>query len=358
MDQAPRRHSEFVRPRSDDSTPQANETSKPLIWLLLGARRGDNNQMLALAEGLRLPFETKLLAYNRLHHIPLFRRGMLHLSRRSRALLSPPWPDLVVGVGCNSLPVAREIQRRSGGLTRLVQIGNPRSSTDDLDLVIATPQFALREGSNLLPLPFPIGNPARAVVVTNAEEHWLAALPGPRRLIAVGGWTRKWKIDNRALDRAITHLKKLCERDGGSLVAVTSPRTLRGTRRLLDDRLRGATEALVDDFPRFGTLLSRCDEFYVTADSVSMLAETILTGKPVGMIPIARTVKGRIGHWLNRLGFRSHADLSKFWNYLADNRLVGSVGSPVASSVSDTVPVAVDAVRRVLRNAARQAPTR
>jgi len=44
-------------------------TSK-LIWILAGNRRGDNNQMLALAEALGLPFEIKILAYNPLHHLP------------------------------------------------------------------------------------------------------------------------------------------------------------------------------------------------------------------------------------------------------------------------------------------------
>ncbi len=355
MDAAAQPHSEFVHSRSDDSANQASGTAKSMIWLLLGGRRGDNNQMLALAEGLGLPFQTKVLSYNMLRHFRWLGLRRAHLSPRARALLTPPWPDLVIGVGCNSLPVARYIRRRSGGLARLVQIGNPRSSIDDLDLVITTPQFVPREGPNVLSLPFPIGNPALAVTITDEEDHWFAALPHPRRLVAVGGSTRKWKIDNKVLGRAIAHLQNLGARDGGSVIAVTSPRTSRRTRRLLEERLTGPTDALVDDFPRFATLLDRCDEFYVTADSVSMLAEAIFTGKPVGMIPIARTLKGRIAYWTHRLGFPYHADLSKFWTYLASNNLVGSVASPIASGASDTVPIAVSAVRRILETPAHRA---
>ena len=118
-----------------------------------------------------------------------------------------------------------------------------------------------------------------------------------------GGATRKWKIDNSELDRAIEHLQASGERDGGSVIAVTSPRTSARTRRLLDEGLTGSRNAVVDDLPRFPALLSRCDEIYVTADSVSMLAEAILTGKPVAMIPIARTWKGTLGHWIHRMGF-------------------------------------------------------
>ena len=37
----------------------------PRIWVLLGERRGDNNQLLALAEALQLPFQTRTLEYGK-----------------------------------------------------------------------------------------------------------------------------------------------------------------------------------------------------------------------------------------------------------------------------------------------------
>ena len=40
------------------SKPQAR------VWALLGPHRGDNNQVLALARALGLPFEEKMLRYN------------------------------------------------------------------------------------------------------------------------------------------------------------------------------------------------------------------------------------------------------------------------------------------------------
>ena len=323
-------------------------TSK-LIWILAGNRRGDNNQMLALAEALGLPFEIKILAYNPLHHLPPLRRGLLHVERRARASIKPPWPDLVIAIGANSPPVARYIRRRSGGRTRLVQIGDPRSAIHDLDLLITTPQFIRPVAANILALPFPIGDPARSVTVSRDEEQWIRSYPTPRRLIAVGGSTRKWKLDDKALGQAISLLQARSSADGGSVIAVTSPRTSRGTRRLLDDRLG---EAVVGDFPRFGALLARSDEIYVTADSVSMLSEAILTGKPVGMIEISRTLKGSISNAARRLGIPSRADLSRFWRFLKANNLIGTVEAPVASSVEDTVSIAADAVRRVVERAA------
>jgi mitochondrial fission protein ELM1 len=323
----------------------------PLVWILTGERQGDNRQLFALAEALCLPYEAKPLTYNMLRHIGQFRgERMLHLTRQSRRTLAPPWPDVVIGLGYENVPVSRYIRRRSGGRTRLVQIGNPRTAIDDIDLVITTPQYPKSQASNVLRLPFPIGNPVQAATATREEEEWLRSFARPRRLVAVGGSTRQWKIDGAELGRAIRYLQGLSANDGGSVIAVTSRRTPPAIKRLLEERLMGERDAVVDNFPRFAVLLARCDECFVTADSVSMLSEAILSGKPVAMIPIARSLRGRIGHWLRERGLnmRSHADLSKFWEQLTVNGLVGSIESPQASNVGDTVAAAVSAVREVL----------
>ena len=324
----------------------------PTVWILLGNRTGDDNQLSALAVALGWPFETKTLRYNSLRHFPFLRdERLLHLTGETRSTLLPPWPDLVIGLGYESLPAARFIRRQSRGHTRVIQIGNPRCAIDDIDLVIATPQYPLPDATNLLKIPLPIGNPARAVTVTQEEEDWLQSMPRPRRLVAVGGSTRQWKVDERQLNLAIRHLKEARARSGGSVIAVTSRRTPPEIKRSLEDQLTGDAEACVHDFPRFATLLARCDEFHVTADSVSMLSEAILTGKPVGMIPIRRSLRGQVGHFLRRLGIplQARADLSGFWRYLTENGLVGTVELPVASTVPDTTQVAVEAVRDILK---------
>ena len=47
-----------------------DKPDEPLrIWALLGPHRGDNNQVLALAEALGMPFEEKWLHYNQLRRL-------------------------------------------------------------------------------------------------------------------------------------------------------------------------------------------------------------------------------------------------------------------------------------------------
>ena len=328
------------------TVPTTNKARQPLVWLLMGTRAGDNNQLLALAEALGWPFEAKKIEYNDLRRIPLLRSGLTIVARSSRPLISPPWPDLVLCVGYGSVSVARYIRRQSGGRSKLVHVGNPRDKLADFDLQITTPQYA-RSAPHLLELPFPIGNPAKGAQPSTEEREWLDRFRRPRRLVAIGGPARHWRLDHDALTTAIDTLRR---KEGGSLIVATSSRTSRPTRELLVHLVTGSHEAVVEHFPRFAVLLAECDEIYVTADSVSMLSEAVLSGKPVGMIPIARSARGLISHWLweRPFGRRTFPNFPNFWRLLHRDNLVGTVEQPVASHTTDTVEQAARAVRSLL----------
>lgn len=328
------------------------QRNAPLVWLMLGNRLGDNNQLFALAEALGLPFEAKPLRYNQLRKVR-FLRGprLVSLTAEARTLIKPPWPDLIIGIGYGSVPIARYVREQAGGRTKLVQIGNPRTGIADLDLVITTPQYTRRRpAQNVLALPFPIGNPAHDVTSGAEEEDWFLRFPSPRRLIAVGGAAHNWEVDEEELAHAIEIARDRSRADGGSLIVATSPRTGKRTVARLARIVRNDHEVLVHHFPRFGVLLAHCDEFHVTADSVSMLSEAILTGKPVGIIPVKKSVRGRASYWLADHGLKRqpYPNLPNFWQVLADRQLVGTVDSPLASNVDDTISTAVAAVRRLL----------
>jgi len=323
------------------------QAKEPLIWLLMSNRAGDNNQLLALARALGFPFEAKKLKFNQRRRLPLLRNGLGAVDKRSRALIRPPWPDLVMAVGYASVPVARHIREQTGR-TRLIHVGNARANLKDFDLQITTPQYPRRAEANLLQLPFPIGNPAHGARPTPEEIEWLSYFPRPRRLIAVGGSARHWEIDHAALQRAIGKIRRKSPR--GSLIAVTSHRTTTATRKLLEASLTEANEVVVDAHPSFATLLAQSDEIYVTADSVSMLSEAVLTGKPVGMIPIKRSSLGIFSHWLweKPTGRRTVPNFTNFWSLLRQQNVIGTVEHPVAGRASDTVETATDAVRALL----------
>ena len=321
------------------------------IWVLLGPHRGDNNQVIALAESLGLPFETRTLSYNLLRKLGPRRLGtsMRSLTRRSRAQLTSPWPDMVIGIGRRSVPVARWIRQQSGGKARLVRLGNPEVDTGAFDLVLTTPQYPVEPADNVVRLPLVISRYRKAPASSSEEEAFLAALPRPHLLLALGGPTKFWELPPERVVEAATRLSRRAKSRGGSLIVVPSPRTEAETQAAVKVALGGRGCFIEDRKPRFPVLLADADEIFVTGDSVSMVSEAILTGKPVGMIPIELSRSGR-----RRLGASiedgaGKRDLRRFWKSLEDAGLIGTTDAPVSSTIENPVGVASAEVLRLLR---------
>ena len=321
----------------------------PRIWLLLGHRRGDNNQVLALGEALGVPFETRTMTYKWLARLrmKLFKIGAGHLKPSARQWLQPPWPDLVVDIGRRTVPVARWIQQRNDGRTRLVRLGHPRAPNDWFDLVVTTRQYPVPPGENVLTLPLAMNRFRTPPAPTETEKGWLDGLARPHLLLSLGGPSAMWQLDNAALRLAATKLVRRVEADGGTLIAVGSPRTPADAWAVVREALGESRNAAVvaKNEVRYPVLLADADEHHVTADSVSMISEAVMTGKPVGLISVEPDARGR-----RRIRGRppeatNMRDPRRFWADVQARGLVGTVDQPKAGKFVDPVETAVAAVR-------------
>jgi len=325
-------------------------TKRADVWVLLGPHRGDNHQVMALAEGLGVPYRPIQMRYHWFAHLPAVFRSVAisQLQPEARAEIEPPWPSLVIGIGQRSVPVARYIKERSGGRTTIVRLGDPMVSPSYFDLVITTPQYAVRDLENVIRLPVTIINPPTAPDC--AEARWLDSFPRPRRLIAIGGATSLWQLSSRTIARVATTLLAKADREGGSVIAVTSPRS--SQRLSAAARSVLGSYAVVDgDFPRYTALLNAADEMYVTGDSVSMLSEAVTLGKPTGLIPLEPNPIGRLIRMVEGVRGKSFRirDLSKFWDDLRGRGLIGSVEEPRRGTLdADALATARDAVNAAI----------
>ncbi|MEQ8806733.1 MAG: ELM1/GtrOC1 family putative glycosyltransferase, partial [Rhodospirillales bacterium] len=78
-------------------TEQTAQASR--VWVLADDRPGNRSQCLGVARVLGLPFARKDIEYGplvRLHNAVLG-ASFAAITAPSRALLTPPWPDLVIG---------------------------------------------------------------------------------------------------------------------------------------------------------------------------------------------------------------------------------------------------------------------
>ena len=336
----------------------------PQIWALVGGRQGDNNQVLALAEELGLQFEVKPLRYARIGGYDLGRvkprrlgASLLSLDRMSKVLIKPPWPDLVIGVGRRSVPVARFIRKMSGGRTKLVRIGNPRVDPRLFDLVITTPQYSVPAAENVLTLPVAMSRFRGPAQIGPDEKSWLDQWRRPHLLLALGGNTKDVELQPNEVVAATNRLGARAKSRRGTLLIVGSPRTDPALlQAIAPDGIFVPTGG-----PSFAALLDDADEIFVTGDSISMLSEAIVTGKPVGMIPARLTETGLRGvgeAHRGPLDFRSpQRDPRKFWAQLQELGLVGTVDEPRSSHTVNPVQLAAEAVRKLLGDAREDVAT-
>jgi mitochondrial fission protein ELM1 len=343
----------------------SNKTGQPLrIWALLGPHRGDNNQILALAEALGLPFEEKRLEYNQLRRLQPWLLGATFASvkEKFRKQLDGDPPDLTISTGHRSVPVVRELRRRSGGKMRSVHLGYPRISPSYFDLVVPTPEYPVPDAPNVMRIPFAL-TPHGAREIDQPDRDLLKAYPSPKCLFLVGGPTLYWQLPQHNIVRELERLLKHAAAAGGSVLAVGSPRTpfdlLNALRSTLQSSSVPFVWAPMEGPPSYSALLEAADEIYVTADSVAMTAEAVTTEKPVGLVPIAASRLGRIVMAvMDRLrpGKRLHPrDLRFFWAALKQAGYWGTLGEPVSSHPPDYAEVVAKRVRQLFEQPRRRA---
>jgi hypothetical protein len=282
----------------------------PRVWVLTDDKAGHTTQSLGLAEALGWPYERKTLRFTRL---ALLSNGLLGASRvgldpRGAAQLAPPWPDLVIATGRRTAPVARWIERRSHGRARLVQLGRKGGDVADrFDLSVTCSHFRLPPHPRRVETIVPLAAVSREKLAEEAARH-AALFEGaahPRVALLVGGSSALHRLDAETAARLGRELHAFTSAAGGSLLAITSPRTgaaaTEALARSLGDGALLHRWRRADPANPYLAFLGAADAIVVTGDSESMLAEAVGTGKPVYVFPVPERPDGprrRLAKWV------------------------------------------------------------
>jgi len=260
------------------------------VWVLHDGKIGMANQVIGLAEALGLPFAEKRLDIRApWRHLPAsLWLAPFRAVGRGGAQLAPPWPEILIACGRNTVALARAIKRASGGRCFWVQVQDPRFARGEVDLIVA-PRHD----------PAPVGNVFRtlgAVHRVTAEKlagaaprfaPLLAGLPHPLAAVLIGGNNGVYRLTPERFHVVCDQLVALA-RSGIGLAITPSRRTPVAELANLRQRLEGLPAFLWDgtgDNPYFG-LLALADVVIATADSVSMISEAAATGKPVYIVEL------------------------------------------------------------------------
>ena len=280
-----------------DSTAETDTTpapgTPPRVWLLMGNRAGDNSQVMGLGEALGWGFEEKHFEFQPWEKVVNLPWGahLLGIVKDRSTPMSAPWPDLVISAGRKNEPIARWVQKRAlaeeGKRTRLIHVGRPWAAPPNWDLVVTTPQYRLPNDPNILHNDTPLHRVTRERL-DEAATRWadrVADLPKPLVAVLCGGNSGPYPFDRASGERLAAAADALAQEFGGSLLVTTSKRTLDETTEALFSNITSPSILYRwkpdDDDNPFFAFLGLADRVIVTADSVSMMAEACVTGRPV-----------------------------------------------------------------------------
>lgn len=332
--------------------------TEPTIWILSRGRKGDLDQMLALAKATGWPHEVKTLRFAG-PEIPVLSKLLL------KEALSPPWPELVLVAEASPSVIAREIKRASGNRTRIVCLGRPAGSPSSFDLVLTTAQYRIPAAHNVVELSMPLAEVADAAGI----------MAGGPIALAVGGPAFPDLLDAAAAEQLANDALALAARRNAMLDVVTSPRTPPEAVAVLERRITPPHRLSIfgRGENRYRDALSGASEIIVTSDSVSMVADALSSARPVSIYPLpqALNAKWKLGSWLYRNAIEVQhplmqpvrwlfdvgvievaPDRRKLFARLVDERRLAWFGqaapAPQPGAAQRDLAMAVDSLRRLM----------
>ena len=285
-----------------------NNKSCTGVWVLTDDRAGNRTQAIGLADALGVGYEVKSLRFgfwSRLHNLVLG-ASIAGVKRQDRQLLAPPWPQLVIGAGRRTAPVARWIKSQSDGKTKIIQLGRKGGQNPTAFDATVTPVYAgLPPHPTRIETLGPLNRVSeQALSEASAAQNPFEGTPGPSIVLLLGGATARQKFGPAEAVKLAEKISLATEDLGGSLIAVASRRTGQQVTDIMSEVIgeRGQVKAWRPNDPAnpYLTCLAHAGIVVVTGDSESMIAEAASTGKAVYIYPLALKAPGTWARWGSR----------------------------------------------------------
>ena len=273
-----------------ESAPSGPQSLQDLTcWVVTDGKAGMEIQCLGLAEAMGFTPVVKRVSVGkpwRWMPAGLIRKPFEALGPKGDKL-GPPWPDLWIASGRQTVPLTRDVRTLSGGRTFTVQVQNPAIDPASIDLIV-TPEHDRLRADNVLTTRGALGL-VTAERLEAAAEHFeplYAELPARRVAVLIGGDNKVFRMTAAIMRRLTEQLARLAREEGVGLMVTPSRRTGKRNEAILREGLAGLPAQVWDgngENPYFG-ILGLADAIIATGDSVNMVSEAASSGKAVHIV--------------------------------------------------------------------------
>jgi uncharacterized protein len=260
-------------------------------WVVSDGKVGMESQCIGLAEAMGANPIVKRIQVRRPWRWlpPLWVPDPLASLGPKKDRLAPPWPDVLIASGRQSVAVSIAIRALSAGSTFTVQIQNPAVDPALFDAIVA-PGHDRLSGPNIIATLGGMNRVTAARLAQAADRfapRW-SDLPRPLVAVMLGGSNKVYRMPARIGQKLGQDLAVLARREGAGLLVTpsrrTAPKVLEEIRRALDGLPAWIWDGSGEN-PYMG-YLALADAIVVTADSVNMVSEAAATGKPVFVVEL------------------------------------------------------------------------
>ena len=284
-------------------------------WCLTDGSAGMISQVKGLADALNLNFEQKTIdlkfPWNKLPVGILPPSKIIFNNYRQISLESNIPPDIIISCGKRSIYASLHLKKSLKNKVFSIHIQNPRINPAYFDLVVAPAHDDLK-GKNVLQTDLALNHINKSLLSKEAELYaaQFSKIEKPICAIFLGGQNRNYRFDISVVKVLADQVDKIIKNNDIQLYILFSRRTDEFIIEYLKERFLDQNIIWNGEGNPYLALMKFSKYLICTADSVSIISESISSTKPVYIFKLPSLKKNnRIEKFITMLLQKKYARL-------------------------------------------------
>ena len=315
-------------------------------WIVTDGTTGMLKQSIAVARSLNIEpailpaHPTPILRlFPTLAKIPTWRLTI----GRSPSWIKGPYPDYIVSCGRRMAGLSIGLRRISKGRSKTIHIQDPGISPNYFDVLVVPSHDRItafeKNFSNLVISTGSLSWLVKKQIMAGKSDmnERFGPLDSPQIVVMLGGNNKRYRVSTSIIEKLAHDIFDYARLKNARLIIVLSRRTPKKAR-IIFQKLDEDKKHIIWDDERgnpYPDILSIADEIIVTSDSVNMVTEACLFGRPV-----------IIAHWEEEQG-----RLAKFHEIMEENGYtipLSKAGEAFKPKILNQMPLIAQKINTIL----------